>query len=98
MDGEWARACSRSQPVADELALEMQRAAGPSFVCRPLALGDERAVGDADRREVEHRAEVEGEARAARVVAARGVDQEHIGRLRECAHCRFEESAFAKGE
>ena len=81
MDGQWTRARAGSQPVADELALEQERAAGAALVCRPLAFGLERAVGDADGRDVEHRAEVEGQAGAARVVAAGGVDQEDVRRL-----------------
>jgi hypothetical protein len=53
-------------------------------------------VGDADGREVEDRAEVEGESRAAVVVSARAVDEEHVGRVLQCAHCGFQEWAFAE--
>jgi hypothetical protein len=60
--------------VADELALEQQRASGTALVWGPFAFGDKRPVGDADGRDVEHRAKVEGEAGSARMVSAGGVD------------------------
>jgi len=74
MDGERPRARPRSQPIADELAVEQERAAGAALVFQPLTFGLERAVGDADCWYVEHSAEVEREAGAAGMVSAGGVD------------------------
>jgi hypothetical protein len=98
VDGQRARACAGAQPVADELALEEERAAGAWFVHGPLALGDEWAVRDADRWEVQHRAEVEGEAGAAGVVSGGGVDQEDIRLRGEGSHGGFEQSSLSKGQ
>jgi len=53
-------------------------------------------VGDADGRDVEHRAEVEGQPGAARVVAAGGVDEKEIRRLGKCTDGSFEQRAFAQ--
>jgi hypothetical protein len=98
MDGE--RTCSwpRAQPVADELAVEHQRASGGALVFRPLAFCAEWAMCDADGWEVEHRAEVERESGSARVVATGGVDQEHVRRLRQRAYGSFEQGALAQRE
>jgi hypothetical protein len=63
--GKWTRASARSEPAADELALEQQRGSSASFVFGPVTFGDEWAVRDADGRDVEHRAEVESEAGSA---------------------------------
>jgi hypothetical protein len=41
---------------------------------------------------------MEGEADSAWVVSARGVDQEDIGRLRECAHGGLQQGALAQRE
>jgi hypothetical protein len=54
-------------------------------------------VGDADGWEVEDGAEVEGEAGAARVVAAGAVDEEDVRRVLEGARRGFQQGAFAKG-
>jgi hypothetical protein len=55
--------------VTNELVVEEERAPGASLVPRPYALGDERAVRHADRRQVQHGTEVQREARPARMVA-----------------------------
>src|SRR6266508_4115534 len=96
MDGQRTRACSRSEPIAHELAFESQRAAGALFVRRPLALRVERAMGDADGREIQNCAELEREPRPARVAAARGVDQEDIRPLRKGTGGCFQQGAFAQ--
>src|SRR6266516_127128 len=88
MDGERARPCAGAKPVADELAVDREPVASTALVRRPLALGDEWAMRDADGWEIQYGAEVEGEAGALRVVSACGVDQEHIGRLRQGTHGR----------
>jgi hypothetical protein len=75
VDREWARARAGAQPVAEQLAIDEERTAGALFARGPLALGDERAVRDADGREIEDCAEVEGEATDAGVVPAGRVDQ-----------------------
>lgn len=58
------------------------------LVGRALALGDERTVRDADRRELEHGAELKREAGSARVVLAGRVDQENVGQLRQRGNLR----------
>src|SRR6266545_5356926 len=98
MDGQRTCACSRSKPIADELAFESERAAGALLVRRPLALRVERAMGDADGREIQNCAELEREPRPARVVTARGVDQEDIRRLRKGTDGCFQQRAFAQRE
>jgi hypothetical protein len=55
-------------------------------------------VRDADRWEVQHCTEVEGEAGAAGVVSAGGVDQEHIGRNRNGSHGSLEQRSFSEGQ
>jgi hypothetical protein len=74
VQGQRARARTGAEPVADQLAVDEERAAGAALVRWPLALGNERAMRDADRREVQHRAEVERETGAARMVAAGRID------------------------
>jgi hypothetical protein len=66
-----------------------------ALVRRPLALGDERSVGNADCGKIEHRAEMKRQARTAWVVPTGGVDQERVRRVRKGAHRRLEELAFA---
>ena len=99
MDGQRACASPRPQPVADEFIAEPERTAGAALLGRPLALGDERAVGDADGRELEHRAELEREACSARRMVAPGrVDQKHVRQLWQGANGGFKECALAEGE
>jgi hypothetical protein len=98
VDGERAGALARAQPVADDLAVDLKGTARAAFVRRPLACGDERAVRDADRRDVEDRAEVERDAGAARMVSACAVDQENVRRLAQRADRGFQQGAFAQRE
>jgi hypothetical protein len=55
-------------------------------------------VGDADGREIEDLAEVEGQAGAARMVPAGGVDQEDIRLRAEGSHGGFEQRSLSEGE
>jgi hypothetical protein len=55
-------------------------------------------VGDADRRDVQHRTEVEGEAGSAGMVSAGCVDQQHIRRSREGSHGGFEQWSLSEGQ
>jgi hypothetical protein len=98
MNGERARACPRSQPIADEFAAEPKRTPGTALVGRPLAPGDERAVGDANSREVEDRSELERKAGAARMVAAGRVDENDIRQLWQRTNGGFHERTLAEGE
>jgi hypothetical protein len=91
VDGHWACAGPRPQPVADEFTAEPERTAGAALLGRPLALGDERAVGDADGRELEHRAELEREACSAGMVAPGRVDQKHVRQFWQGANGGFKE-------
>jgi protein-L-isoaspartate(D-aspartate) O-methyltransferase len=78
VDGQRTDAGPRAQPESNERSSEEQRRARALLAGRPGAVRDERAVGDADRRQVEHRSEVEREACAPRMVAPRAVDKQHI--------------------
>jgi hypothetical protein len=71
---------------------------GASFVRGPLAFGDERAVGNAHGREIEDLAEVEGEAGAAGMVSAGGVDQEDVRRRGDGSHGGFEQRSLSEGQ
>jgi hypothetical protein len=71
---------------------------GASFIRGPLALGGERAVRDAHRREVQHCTEVEGEAAAAGMVSAGGVDQEDIRLRGKGSHGGFEQMSLSEGQ
>jgi hypothetical protein len=55
-------------------------------------------VRHADGRHVEDSAEVEGQATSAGVIAARSVNQEDVGKPRQCPHRRLEQLAFAQAE
>ena len=59
---------------------------------------EQRPVGEADGRDAEHGAELEREPGTARMVAAGGVDEQHVGKLLEPAHRRLEQRALAQGE
>jgi hypothetical protein len=96
MDGKRARSYSGTQPIADEVVFEHQRASGATLVSGPFAFSGERAVRDAHGRKVQHPSEVEGEAGSPRVVAAGGVDDEDVRRLRKCANGSFEQLALAQ--
>ena len=98
VDGEGTPARPRPQPEADEFAAEQERIASAALIGRPIALGDERAVRDADGRELEHGAELECEACSARMVAAGRVDQQYVRRLRQRANRGFQECALAEPE
>lgn len=98
MDGQRPRARPRPEPVADPLPAEEQRAASAALVGGPLAFGGERAVRDADAREVEHGSEVKRETGAARVVATRRVDQEQVRQVWEGSDGGLEKRALAKRE
>jgi hypothetical protein len=89
VDGVRASARARAEPVADEVVIQEERAPGATLVGRSLALGHKRAVRDADRRQVQDRAEVQGEAGSARMVKA-GPDEQHV-RLPEGADRRLQQ-------
>jgi hypothetical protein len=94
--GQWARTGARSDPIANELIIEQQRASGAAFVCRPLAFSYERAVGGPYGWEIQDCTEVESEAGSAWVVSAGGVDKEDVRRFRESADNGFEQGSFAQ--
>jgi hypothetical protein len=98
MDGQGTRAATRAQPVADVLTFHGERTRCATLVWRPLALGHEQSVRDSDRRDVQHRAEVQCEARAARVVATGCVDEQDVRQLAESSDRSLEEWAFTQGE
>jgi endonuclease-8 len=98
VDGERPNAGAGSQPVADELAVEDERASGTAFVRRPLPRSGERAVGDADGGQIEDGAEVDRQAGAARMVATGGVDDQDARPLRQGPNGRFEQRPLAEGE
>ena len=98
MNGERARSGASSEPVPDLLSVEEQRAARTALVRRQLARGAERSVRDADRRQIQHGTEVQGEAGATRVVAPRAVDEQHVRRLCQRAYRGLEQRTLAQGE
>src|SRR5215207_1144502 len=98
MDRERPRPPPSAEPVADELAVEEERAAGAALVTRPDAFCHERAVRHAYRRQVEDRAEVECEAGSTRMIAAACVDDKDVRRHGERAHGALEQRTLAKGE
>jgi hypothetical protein len=55
-------------------------------------------VVNADGRKLERRAELECEARSARMVAAGRVDQEYVRKLRQRTDGGFQQRALAEGE
>ena len=74
VDGQGTCAFACSEPEADELVFEQERAPGASLVLRPLAFGEEWTVRDADGGHIQHGAQVEGKAGSAWMVSACGVD------------------------
>jgi hypothetical protein len=95
VDGKWTHASARSEPAADELAVEQQRGSRASLGFGPMTLSDEWAVRDSDGRDVEHRAEVESEAGPAWMVSAGGVDKKDVKRLGKRADSGLQQLALA---
>ena len=75
-----------------------ERRVRAALLRRQRAVGDERAVRDADRRQAEHVAEVEGEAGAPRMVAAGGVDDQHVRAVGEAVDRVLQRRAGAQRE
>jgi hypothetical protein len=87
-----------SNPASHLVAIDVQPAPRT-----PLRTGlgprrSQRAVSHANRRHVDHRAEMERETGAARVIPTGRVDEEHVGLAAERRHRGGQHRALAKGE
>jgi protein-L-isoaspartate(D-aspartate) O-methyltransferase len=89
---------SRADPVAGELTTDRERGSRARLVRRPRSLAEQRTVGDADGRHAKDGAEVECKAGAPGMVAPRGVDEQHVGRVAEFAYGGLERRTLAEGE
>ena len=98
MDGHRPGPRPGPDPVADHLATQQQRGRGSALVGGPGALGDQRPGGHPDRGQPKHGPKVEGKAGAAGMVAAGGIDHQHLGGDRQGAHGLLEQRPFAEGE
>jgi hypothetical protein len=98
MDSHRLGARPGPDPVADHLATQQQPSRGTTVVGRPGALGEQRPGGHPDRRQPKHGAKVEGKAGAAGMVAAGGIDNQHLGGDRQSAHRPLEQRPFPEGE
>jgi hypothetical protein len=79
VDRERASATPGPKPRPDRIAIEQQRGGRSARVRRPRSARQQRPMRDADGRQVEDRAEVHGETRAAGVISAGGIDQQDFG-------------------
>ena len=98
MDREGTGAPPCPQPVADEFALEHQRARVATIVARPFARGHERPVRDADRGDVEHRAQVDRETAPDRVIPTGRIDDQHVRQRAQPPDGRLEKRTLAQRE
>jgi hypothetical protein len=98
MDGHRPSALPGPDPVADHLVTQQQRGRSATSVGGPGALDDQWAGGHSDRGQPKHGAKVEGKAGAAGMVAAGGIDHQHLGDDRQGTHGLLEQRAFAEGE
>jgi hypothetical protein len=98
VDGKRARPSAGSEPIAHDLLPKPQRVLRPSLVSRPVALGQKRTMRDPDCRQIDDRAQMQGETGATRMVAAGRIDEQHVRRLREGADCGLERRAFPQRE
>ena len=80
---ERSRTAARAQPVAGAFSSDLECSGCTSLVRGPRAVGDEQAMGNADRRDVEDGAEVERETRTARMIATGRIHEQDVRLLRE---------------
>ena len=80
------------------LSLETERTRSACLVRRPLAVGEQQAMGDPNCRQIEDGAEVEGQAGAARMVPARCVDEQDIRLPGKSPHRRLQQRPLAERE
>ena len=96
--GQWTGSRARAEPAADPVLPSRERARRAGLVRRPVAVGDQRAMRDADRREVEQSAQMQGHACAPGVVAAGGVDEKNVRACGQGVHRSEQQGARAKKE
>jgi len=96
IDRERAPAPAGTEPGADDVFLEQQRRVRGPVLRGPLPVGEQRPVRDADRGHPEHRAEVEREAGAARMVACGRVHEQHVREAGQPPHGGLEQRALAQ--
>lgn len=71
---------------------------GAALVDWPPALRDERTVRYAHGRELEHRPELERQARSTRMITAGCIDEQHVRQLRQRAKGGLQECALAESK
>src|SRR5829696_9814918 len=98
MDRDWPGAWAGSQPARDDVAVDQERCGIATRVAGLRSFAEERSVGNADRRDIQHKAEVEGEAGTPWVVAAGRVEEQHARALGERLHGALEAPALAQRE
>jgi len=84
------------QAVCDDLVVQVQLGRGASLGSGLWTVSQQRTIGHANSRHAARRAQVERQAGAARMVAAAGVDDDHVGRPDEAPQCSGEEPALAQ--
>jgi hypothetical protein len=95
---QWTRALTCPQPAADRLFAEHQWAACAWLLWRPFSTSQQGSVGDANRRPLDDRAKMKCETGAAWVIAPRGVDQQHVGKLRQRSNGALQQWALTEGK
>jgi hypothetical protein len=96
VDDQGPRAQARAEQARDLCPLEQERARRPAIGPGLRADCQERPVGHADAREIEHRTEVDGEAGTTGVVASGGVRDDDLGLPGQRPNCRLQQSALAQ--
>ena len=95
---QWSRALAGPQPAADRLFAKHQWTACAWLLRRPFAISQQGSVCDANGRPLEDRAKMKRETGAAWVIVPRGVDQQHVGELRQRSNRGLQHRALAQGE
>src|SRR5262245_12749116 len=96
MYGNRADTGLRPQPEADDCAIEHQRARRADAIFWRLTGGGQRTVCDADGRQIEDRAEMQGQPGPPRVVPSAVIHQEQVWGLGQTAYRALEDGAHAK--
>lgn len=78
-------AARRADPAAHDLVADSQRAGRPARIGRPVAFGHQRPRRDTHGRHRQTGAQVQRESGPPRMVAARGIDDEHLRHFGQAA-------------
>ena len=71
---------------------------GSAHCLWPLPLSEQRPMGYSNRWKIEYRTEVEGQARAPRVVTTSGVDQQYLRQTWEASHGRLQKRSLPQSQ